>query len=207
MPWGSRHGRALSERRAGACRRGAAKRLSRTIAASGRGSLRRPSASSSPSGHRAPGGLGALHDPELPGPGGRLRGHLLRPEHDARGGVRHLDAGRLQYGAHGEAPHRPERGARVLRRPAAHRQAEPGDQDHRRRCLPAVARGDGGPGGIRRARHPDRGRGGRPVGAAGVQAGTRGARPPGTRRGALRDGGQPVPCLRARGGRAGEPPR
>ena len=56
------------------------------------------------------------------------------------------------------------------------------DQDHRRRGLPAVAGRQAGPGRLRRARHPDRGRGGRAVGQAGLQGGRGRAGPAGPRR-------------------------
>ena len=57
-------------------------------------------------GHQEAGGqerLGLLHDPIVPGAGRRLRRHVLRPEHDAGGRLRHLDARRFQHGHDGAA--------------------------------------------------------------------------------------------------------
>ncbi len=78
---------------------------------------------------------------------------------------------RFQHLDDGQAPDRPERRTGLLRRPAAHRQIQQRDQDHRRRRLPALAGGQARTGQVCRARHPHRGRGGRHLRRPGVQTG------------------------------------
>ena len=117
-------------------------------------------------------------------------------------GLRRLDPGRLQHGDDRLAAHKTKQGARLLRRPATHRQAEKRDQDHRRRGLPALAGEQTGAGGFRRARHPDRGRGRRPVRQAGLQSRRGGPGAPGPQQRPVRDGHHPLHDFRAAGGPA-----